>query len=121
MDGYTCTFVLTHVHVYVYVCVMDILTCTHVHVYVYVCVMDRWMDGWMDVHVYTCTYTCTCTCMCTHTPTLQLSSKYLDRKRPEFLNMDVERLLESRLPAESKKSSSGHDDIEEVEQLQGGL
>ena len=45
----------------------------------------------------------------------QLVSKSLERKQPEFLNVDTERLLESL--HEQKKNVA--DDLEEVEQLQG--
>lgn len=45
-------------------------------------------------------------------------SKSLERKQPDFLNIDTERLLESLHGRDQKKSPA--DDIEEVEQLQGG-
>ena len=48
---------------------------------------------------------------------LQLVSKSLERKQPEFLNVDTERLQEAL--HDQRKSSSG--DLEEVEQLQGVL
>ena len=40
-------------------------------------------------------------------------SKSVERKQPEFLNVDTERLLEH----EQRKAAA--DDLEEVEQLQG--
>ena len=42
-------------------------------------------------------------------------SKSVERKQPEFLNVDTERLLESF--HEQRKAAA--DDLEEVEQLQG--
>ena len=45
-------------------------------------------------------------------------SKSLERKQPEFLNVDTERLLESLHSRDHKMSPA--DDLEEVEQLQGG-
>lgn len=51
---------------------------------------------------------------------LQLSNMYLDRKRPEFFHVDTERLMDVRHSTDpSKKTASGADDMEEVEQLQG--
>ena len=48
----------------------------------------------------------------------QLSAKSLERKKPEFLNIDTERLLDSRHVPDHKKSPA--DELEEVEHLQGG-
>ena len=47
----------------------------------------------------------------------QLASKSLERKQPEFLNMDTERLLESLHSRDQHKTPA--DDLEEMEQLQG--
>lgn len=44
-------------------------------------------------------------------------SKSQERKQPEFLNVDTERLLDSLHARDHKKSPA--DDLEEVEQLQG--
>lgn len=49
--------------------------------------------------------------------TEQLASKSLERKQPEFLNVDTERLLESLHSRDMTKTSA--DDLEEMEQLQG--